>query len=235
MRRELLFHFSIKACFPAFWLAALLLTAVAGRADPAQVLHGHVPEVVGRLRALSDLAAQTNLQLAVGLPLRNKPALTNLIEDLYNPGSPRFHQYLTTSQFTENFGPTQEDYQKVMDYLTSHGLKVTGTHPNRIVVDVVGAAADVEKAFHVHLRVYRIRPRQRNFFAPDTEPWVEADVPVLDVMGLDNYIVPHPMDLRRKKIRRIRLARVSRITPSKVPGRTALTSERIFARLTFRG
>jgi subtilase family serine protease len=89
------------------------------------------------------------------------------------------------------------DFQKVQDYLKSQGLTVTGTHPNRMIVDVAGAAADVERAFHVHLRVYRHPTEQRNFFAPDTEPWVAADVPVLDVMGLDNYIVPHPMDLRR--------------------------------------
>jgi hypothetical protein len=199
MRRELSFPFSIKAFVLAGWMAAFFLTASAGLAQPVRTLHGHVPEVVGRLRALSDLAAQTNLQLAVGLPLRNKPALTNLIEDLYNPASPKFHRYLTTSQFTEHFGPSTEDYLRVMDYLRSHGLKVTDTHPNRMVLDVAGAAADVEKAFHVHLRVYRHPTEQRNFFAPDTEPWVDGDVPVLDVMGLDNYIVPHPLDLQQRK------------------------------------
>ena len=186
--------FVFAVCGAAFFLAAM-----AGSAQPARVLRGHVPEAVARLRPLWDLAAQTNLQLAVGLPLRNKAGLTNLIEDLYNPANPRFHHYLTTEQFTEQFGPSGEDYQKVMDFLRARGLKVTSTHPNRMVLDVVGAAADVEKAFHIHLRVYRHPTEQRNFFAPDTEPWIQADVPVLDVMGLDNYILPHPMDLRRKK------------------------------------
>jgi hypothetical protein len=180
----------------AICATAFFLGATVGLAQPARTLQGHVPDVVGRLQPLANVAPQTRLQLAVGLPLRNKAALTNLIEDLYNPASPRFHQYLTVAQFTGRFGPSEEDYQKVTDYLRSHGLAVTGTHPNRVVVDVAGAAADVEKAFHVHLRVYRHPTEQRDFFAPDTETWVEADVPVLDVMGLDNYIVPHPLDLQ---------------------------------------
>jgi hypothetical protein len=199
MRRTMNFPFSMKTLVAVVCTVVFFLAATAGRAQPARTLRGHVPEVLGRLRPLADLAAQTNLQLAVGLPLHNKAALTNLLQDLYDPASPKFHRYLTTSQFTEQFGPAAEDYEKVRDYLVSHGLKVTGTHPNRMVVDVAGAVADVEKAFHVHLRVYRHPTEPRNFFAPDTEPWVEADVPVLDVMGLDNYILPHPLDLQQKK------------------------------------
>jgi hypothetical protein len=177
----------------------LLVAATGALAQPARTLQGHVPDVVGRLRPLANLAPQTRLRLAVGLPLRNKPALINLIKDLYDPANPRFHQYLTAGQFTGQFGPSAEDYQNVTDFLRSHGLEVIGTHPNRVVLDVSGTAADVEKAFHVRLRDYRHPTEQRSFFAPDTEPWVEADVPLLDVMGLDNYIVPHPLDLQQGK------------------------------------
>ncbi len=199
IRRTTLVCFPLKFFSVAIFAVVLALAGATGMAESLQMMPGHVPDVVGRSRPLSDLPAQTHLRLAVGLPLRNKPALNRLIEDLYNPASPQFHRYLTTSQFTEQFGPTLADYQKVKDYLASRGLKVTGTHANRMVVDVTGAAADVEKVFHVHLRTYRHPTEQRNFFAPDTAPWVEAGVPVLDVMGLDDYIRPHPMDLQRPK------------------------------------
>jgi hypothetical protein len=199
MRRAVSFPFSINMFVAAAWIAVFFLTATAMRAQPVRTFRGHVPEILARLQPLADITAQTNLQLAVGLPLRNKPALTNFIKDLYDPASPKFRHYLNVSEFTEQFGPTKEDYQKVIDYLASHHLAVTAAHPNRMLVDVVGAAADVEKAFHVRLRVYRHPTEQRNFFAPDTEPWVDADVPVLDVMGLDNYILPHPLDLQPRK------------------------------------
>jgi hypothetical protein len=180
-------------------LTVLFLAVTAGFAQQTRIFPGHVPDVVGRLQSLSDVDGQTSMKLSVGLPLRHKEALTNLMVDLYNPASPQFHQYLTPAQFADQFGPTKEDHQKVVDYLASHGLKVDSANPNpnRMVVDVVGAAADVERAFNVHLRVYRHPTEQRNFFAPDANPSVGGDVPVLDVMGLDNYIVPHPIDLRR--------------------------------------
>jgi hypothetical protein len=197
MRRLVNFIAPGKNIAAAVLIAVLFTNSTPGQAQTMRTLRGHVPDVISRLRPLADIAARTNLQLAVGLPLRNKAALTNLLQDLYDPGSPKFHRYLTTSQFTEQFGPSAEDYQKVTDYLTSHGLRVTATHPNRMVVDVAGAAADVEKAFHVHLRVYQHPTEQRKFFAPDTEPSVDAATPVLDVMGLDNYVVPHPLDLQR--------------------------------------
>jgi subtilase family serine protease len=175
------------------------LAAMTGVAQPARQLPGHVPDVIRRLRPVRDLDPTTKMQLAIGLPLRNKLVLTNLIEDLYKPGNPQFHQYLTPAQFTARFGASEADYHAVEDYLRSCGLTVTATHPNRMVLDVAGAATDVEKAFHVHLRVFAHPTEHRTFFAPDTPPWVEANVPLLDVMGLDNYILPHPLDLQEGK------------------------------------
>jgi hypothetical protein len=189
----------IIPCLVAICAAAFTFAATTDFAQAPRTLPGHVPDVVGRLRPVADLGAETRLQLAVGLPLRNKAALTNFIEDLYNPANPQFRRYLTPDQFTAQFGPSEEDYQKVENYLRARGFTVTARHPNRMVLDVTGAAADVEKALHVHLRIYRHPTEHRNFFAPDIEPWVDADVPVLDVMGLDNYILPHPMDMRQRK------------------------------------
>ena len=55
--------------------------------------------------------------------------LTNLLADVYNPASPNFHHYLTPDQFTASFGPSQEDYQKVIDFAKSHGLVVKANPP----------------------------------------------------------------------------------------------------------
>ena len=38
--------------------------------------------------------------------------------------SPNFHHYLTPEQFTEKFGPSQEDYQAVIDFAKS-SLRLT--------------------------------------------------------------------------------------------------------------
>ncbi|MDB6065263.1 MAG: Sedolisin [Pedosphaera sp.] len=137
------------------------------------------------------------MELAIGLPLRNKEALTDLLQQIYDPSSSQYHQYLSAEQFAEMFGPTEQQYQSVVDFMKSKGFVVTGTHPNRVVLDVKGSAADIEKTFHLALRVYNHPTEGRTFFAPDVEPSIDQDLPMLEVSGLDNYVLPHPVDLKR--------------------------------------
>jgi subtilase family serine protease len=148
------------------------------------------------LRPIGDLPAETNLNLAIGLPLRNREALTNLLSELYTPGRPNYRHYLTPEQFTEQFGPTPEQYRAVIDFARRNGFTVRGTHPNRMLLDVRGNVASVNKAFQVTLRLYQHPTEVRAFYAPDTEPSVEPGVPALDVSGLDNYRRPHPKSLK---------------------------------------
>ena len=165
-------------------------------AEPGRTaLAGHVPKAVAALAPNGRMAATNQLRLAIGLPLRNQAALSNLIAQLFDPASPKFHQYLTPAQFTEQFGPTAADYQKVIAFAQRSGLRVAGTHDNRMLLDVTGSVADIEKAFQVTLRTYRHPTEPRTFFAPDTEPSVETGVPVLDVSGLNDYGVLRPKNL----------------------------------------
>src|SRR5208283_50867 len=125
------------------------------QAAERQMLHGHVPAAVAQLSPVGSLPSTHRLNLAIGLPLRNQEALTKLLQQIYDPASPNYHHYLTPAQFTEQFGPTEADYQAVVAFATANGLKVSGTHPNRMLVDVSGSVGDIEKALHVKMRVYR--------------------------------------------------------------------------------
>ena len=175
-------------------LVAWLWTLPAFAAEPGRLeLRGHVPPVVSHLTAESRLPATNQLSLAIGLPLRNQGALSNLLQQLYDPASPAYHHYLTPAQFTEQFGPTERDYQAVIAFAKANGLTVTGTHPNRLLLDVGGAVADIEKTFHVILGVYQHPKESRLFYAPDAEPSVDLTVPLSHVCGLDDYEPPHPL------------------------------------------
>ena len=61
------------------------------------------------------------------------------------------------------------------------------------MLDVSGSVADIEKAFHVHMLVYQHPVEARTFFAPDVEPSLDLDTPVLAISGLDNYVKPRPL------------------------------------------
>ncbi len=173
---------------------ALLLGAVYPCvAAGSQALRGQVPEAVARfnLQPTGRLLPTKSLQLSIGLPLRNEAALDDLLRQIYDPASPEFHHYLTPEQFAARFGPAEQDYQAVIDFVKANGLTVTGTHLNRVVLDVSGSVANIERVFHVTLHTYRHPVEARDFYAPDVEPSVDLAVPILQVSGLNNYSLPH--------------------------------------------
>lgn len=172
-------------------MLTVAFTPAFGAPQP-QVLHGHVPKITRNLSPQGRLAANYRLQLAIGLPLRNREQLTNLLEDIYNPSSPNFHHFLKPDEFAASFGPSAADYQSVIAFAKAHHLEVTHTHSNRTLVDVSGSVADIEDAFHIHLQTFKHPTENRNFFAPDAEPSLDLATPVLAISGLDNYVKPHP-------------------------------------------
>ena len=176
---------SLLAIFP-------LLCAAPAQGAGGQALNGHIPDAVAALKPIGRLAGTNRLDLAIGLPWRNGDRLGQLLRQISDPASPSFRHYLTPAQFTEQFGPTEADYQAVIAFAEAHGLKVGGTYPNRMLLDVSGAAADVEQALHVKMRVYQHPTEARTFYAPDSEPSLDLATPVLDVSGLQNYSRPRP-------------------------------------------
>lgn len=182
------------APFQSWLLCALLLiqTTLAGRAAELQVIHTKTASVVTNLAPVRRSSLWNRLNLSLSLPLRNRGGLTNLLQQLYDPANTNYHRFLTPEQFAERFGPTEPDYAAVVAFARSHGLTVTGRHPNRAVVSVRGTVADVERTFHVTLNEYQHPTESRTFFAPDREPSVDLATPLLAVGGLDNYVLPRP-------------------------------------------
>jgi xanthomonalisin len=137
------------------------------------------------------------LKLEIQLPLRNQAELTVLLHDLYDPKSRKFHKYISAAAFTERFGATAADYNKVVAWAKAKGLTVTATTPNRRLVAVEGSVDTVNRAFQIKVNNYRHPVDGRTFYSPDREPTaVGLSVPLLQITGMSNYVLPHPM-LRR--------------------------------------
>lgn len=193
----------------AITAAVLMLTGTALEAQQEHVLRNHVPAVVARLKSVGDVPASDRLRLVIGLPLRNRSDLDRLLVDLNDPASTNYHHWLTPAQFTQRFGPTEEDYQKVLRFARDSGFNVTGRWGNRMLLDVEAPVANIEKSLHVRLHYYKHPKENRDFYAPDTDPLIETNVPILHISGLDNYILPH----RLNPLKPLPLATNNGVTP----------------------
>ncbi len=172
-------------------IAAVAARAYAQDEGPLFRLAGHTPAPAQAGRYLGRAGALERVDLALTLPLRNQGELQDLLGRLSDPQDPEYGHYLTGAEFTQRFAPTPAQYAAVAHFARSHGLTVTGTHPNRLILDVAAPVAVVERAFHTRLSRYQARDG-RIFRAPDEEPAIPTPLigalaGVAGLNGLDWY------------------------------------------------
>ena len=184
---------SLLCVLAAFW--SLISIPSLQSQQARQTLRHHVRPAVanGQAKPVGALPADDEMNISIVLPLRNQEGLTGLLKRLYDPSSPDYHRFLSVAQFTEQFGPTAEDYQKVVAFAQANGFTVADMPANREVVSISGTSGQVEKAFHVAMKTYRHPTENRDFFSADREPSPALDVPVAHISGLNNFSIPHPL------------------------------------------
>jgi hypothetical protein len=161
-----------------------------------KVLKGHVPAAVRQLVPLGRLPGTNQLHLAIGVALRDPAGLSNFLADVYSPASPNYRHFLTPEEFAARFSATAADYAAVKNFALTNGFNITGEYGNRLLLDVTASVADAERAFHLKLNKFKHPTEARDFFAPDTEPTVDAALVVVDIQGLSDYYRPHPKSHR---------------------------------------
>ena len=130
--------------------------------------------------------------------MRNRAQLEQLVRDVYDPSSPDYHHYLSVAQFTQRFGPTQADYSKAVQFFSKHGLAITGLSANRYLIEGAADVGTLERMLHVQFGQYQRPGETRRFIAPDREPTLDLDVPVLGIVGLDDANPPTNRLVQRK-------------------------------------
>ena len=183
--------------FVSALVALVWVAAAVGHAQTLLTRHVRPATQNGGARFVSHLPATQTLRLVIALPLRNQDELENFLQEVYDPNSPAYRQFLTVDEFTAEYGPTPDDYDTVVGFAKASGLAVVGTSRNRLNVDVEGTVESVEKAFHLTLGVYQHPTENRSFYAPDREPTVDLPISLWHISGLDNYSLPHPAGLHK--------------------------------------
>jgi subtilase family serine protease len=185
----------------AFPLAALLLALPFSSVDAfgqAQALLTHVvPNTGTQPQAVGPLAADQIMTLDVVLPVRDQASLDALVKEVSDPASPSYRHYLTVPEYTERFGPSQTDYDALVQFLKSKAFTVVGGSHDNMDVAIKGPVSAVESAFNIRMLTYRHPTENRTYYAPDREPTVNLPFRLWHISGLNNYSIPHPVLSRR--------------------------------------
>ncbi|MBE1162396.1 S53 family peptidase [Dyella acidiphila] len=171
----------------------------ASAAHAAQFYTTHVRDAVTQATAkqVGTLPANQLMSIDVVLPVRDQAGLDQFVADVGNPASAQYRQFVTPQQFTARFGPTQSDYNTVVQYLTKYGFSIVGGSLDSMDVQAVGPVSAVEKAFNVKMQTYQHPSENRTFFSPDREPTTALAIPLWHVSGLDNFSQPHPLYVKK--------------------------------------
>jgi subtilase family serine protease len=177
--------------------AIVSVSNVVCQAQPQSVKTRVILEEQTKL--VGHLPSAQTMRIVLVLPLRHQTELQNFIEQVNDRNSPLFRQFVTVDEFTERFGPSQEDYDTLIAFAKSHNLTVVDTSRNRVNLQVAGRVSDIEKALNVTMGLYQHPTENRTYYAPDREPSLELPFQLWHVAGIDNYYRPYPKYQKRSE------------------------------------
>ena len=156
------------------------LHGYAGVPDPAQYpMVGPVPN-------------DTLIQLELGLPVRDAPGLASFISAVSDPKNLKFRQFLSQDEFTATYGAAPADYQALQNWAQDDaGFTIAATYPNNLLLTVRATAYLIEQALYTNL-VYRRRKDGSTYVAIDRDPSLDLSVPVLEINGFNDFVLPYP-------------------------------------------
>lgn len=141
--------------------------------------------------ALPDNFPLEHMLLQLQRPPALEQALQSYIDDLYNPSSPNYQQWLSADEFGQRFGVATQDIDKITQWLEGHGFQAN-VYSNQLLIDFSGTAAQVREAFHteIHTLIVNGESHISNMSDPQI-PSALAPI-VVGVVSLNNFM-PHSM------------------------------------------
>ena len=193
----------------ALVLAFIGITPIANAADDATSARPLITQSIdaSKLVQLPDetlpqmKTAQDEGQVATGMPMprmevllkrtpEQQQALETVVTQVHTPGSPMYHQPLTTTEYTETFGLAASDLSAIQQWLESYGLKVIAVDNGRLAISFSGTAGQVEAAFHTE--IHRLHYRDADHIGNMTDPAIPVSLAslVVGVHALHDFM-PH--------------------------------------------
>ena len=165
-----------------------LHAALSGR-----LIANNTPRFIAAAKNLGPANPAQVVDVVVWLNPHNRSEIDTLAEDLYDPNSSKYHDWLKPADIVTMFAPTAKETQIVGEFLSAHNLPVVAIGPDNFSVRARGTLANVEKALRVKINNYEVKGK--TYRANASDPYVEGAAAELisSISGLDNLRYEHPL------------------------------------------
>ncbi len=128
-----------------------------------------------------------NLVLLLKGSTAQQQALTQLVQQQQDPTSSNYHQWLTPEQYADQFGVSQNDVDKVVQWLQSGGFSDVQASRSRTYISFKGTAQQVQSNFGTAIDQYSVDGKTH--YANVSDPTIPADLSavVAGIRGLHDF------------------------------------------------
>jgi subtilase family serine protease len=166
----------------------MLLNALSlAHAEQSVALTANHPDAVGAIASQGAAPGYRPLKMEIYLAPNNQAQLDELAQEQQDPTSPEYHHWLTPTEFSQRFGPTDADVAQITQWLTGEGFTVTFSSTQQRRIAFTGDVATAQTAFSVHIA----QSNNGKSFGNVDDPQVPASLApkISHLAGLDNLHV----------------------------------------------
>ena len=133
---------------------------------------------------------------------QQEAALQTLLQTQQDKSSPQYHRWLKPQEFGRQFGPSDDDLQRISSWLESQGFQIGQVSAGRTTIEFSGVASQVQQAFHTAIRKYSINGQEH--WANSSDPQIPAALApaVAGVASLNDFLSQPQVKMSDQRVTR---------------------------------
>jgi kumamolisin len=154
-------------------------------AGMTRVMPGHIPHAIKKMSDVGKMDETQVIPVTIALQLNNESDLDNRIAQIYQSGSPSYHQFLTPADFKARYSPTEEQVAREKAFLEANGIAVQSVSDNRVLLSAQGSVSALNQVFGTELHQY-LHTDGKLYFAPAYDLQAPVGSQISAVIGMNN-------------------------------------------------
>jgi subtilase family serine protease len=118
----------------------------------------YLPAGVQEVGPVAPSTAEQSVLLVLTQTAQQKADEQEFLNELQDPKSPNFHQWLTPAQYNARFGPSSAEVATITQWLLGAGF--TNIQPQGLTMSFDGTAGQLESAFGISINNYIVNGKQ---------------------------------------------------------------------------